>query len=78
MPQSDRTSARDKRSVDVRASVIMEEMGRTSEAMFRRYTITTREDKLRSQQRLEEFQTEGRTRVAQNQMPQARQSRQVQ
>ena len=55
-----RMSARDKRAVDTPASVIMEEMGWTSEAMFRRYAITTRQDKLRSQQRLEEFQAESR------------------
>jgi integrase len=56
-----RTSTRDKRAVGVAASVIMEEMGWTSEAMFRRYAITTREDKLGSQRKLEEFQAKTRT-----------------
>jgi integrase len=50
-----RTSARDQRAVGVSASVIMEEQGWTTEAMFRRYAITTREDKLASQRKLEEW-----------------------
>jgi integrase len=73
-----RTSARDKRAVDTPASVIMEEMGWTSEAMFRRYAITTRTDKLRSQQKLEEFQAESRTKAAQNHMAQSVPTKQVQ
>jgi integrase len=72
-----RTSARDKRAVDTPASVIMEEMDWTSEAMFRRYAITTRTDKLRSQKRLEEFQAESRTKAAQNQMAQSHATKQV-
>lgn len=59
-----RTSAKDKRPADIPASVIMEESGWKTEAMFRRYAITTRTDRMRSQQKLEEFQ-EGRTKAAQ-------------
>jgi hypothetical protein len=73
-----RTSARDKRAVDTPGSVIMEEMGWTSEAIFRRYAFTTRNDKLKSQQKLEEFQAETRTKAAQNQRAQPQATNQVQ
>jgi len=63
-----RTSARDKRGVDVPTSVITKETGWTSKAMFRRYAFTAREDKLRNQRKLEEFKAEIRTKAAQNQM----------
>jgi len=55
----------------------MAEMGWETSAMFRRYAITTREDKLRSQQRLEAFQAENRTKAAQNQMAQSQATKQV-
>jgi len=72
-----RTSARDKRASGTQESDIMAEMGWETSAMFRRYAITTREDKLRSQQRLEAFQAENRTKAAQNQMAQSQATKQV-
>jgi hypothetical protein len=60
-----RTSARDKRAAGVDTSVIMEVSGWKSEALFRRYAITSREDKIDSQRKLEEYQSRSRTRVDQ-------------
>jgi integrase len=73
-----RTSARDKRAVGVAASVIMEEQGWTSEAMFRRYAITTREDKLEGQRKLEEYQSRTRTNLGQSEVAAKRAAEQVQ
>ena len=58
-----RTSARDKRAAGVAASVIMEVAGWKSGSLFRRYAITTREDKLDSQRKLEEYQSRNRTQT---------------
>lgn len=63
-----RTAARDKRAAGVDTSVIMEVQGWESDAMFRRYAITTRQDKLESLQKLEQFEAETRTKAAQNAM----------
>jgi hypothetical protein len=46
----------------------MEVQGWESDAMFRRYAITTRQDKLESLQKLEQFEAETRTKAAQNAM----------
>jgi len=46
--------------------------------MFRRYVITTREDKLESQHKLEQFETETPTKAAQNQMAASQATKQVQ
>lgn len=73
-----RTAARDKRAAGVDTSVIMEVQGRESDAMFRRYVITTREDKLESQHKLEQFETETPTKAAQNQMAASQATKQVQ
>jgi len=60
-----RTAARDKRAAGVDTSVIMEGQGWKTDALFRRYAIVDRADKLDSQRKLERFQDETRTKIAQ-------------
>ena len=73
-----RTAARDKRAAGVDTSVIMEEQGWKTDAIFRRYAIIDRADKLDSQRKLERFHDETRTKIAQFEDASQRAKEQVQ